>query len=47
MLDGSTLALVAGIGNFVLGCLMFNSTYRVVFEPREEDRELEPWGWKP
>lgn len=48
-IDESWLSLVAGCLFIVLGCLMFNQTYRVVIEPREEDpeREYESWGWRP
>ena len=46
-IDESWLSLVAGCRFIVIGCLMFDSTYRVVIEPREEDWEYESWGWRP
>lgn len=46
-IDESWLSLLGGCLFIVIGCLMFNRTYRVVIEPREEDREYESWGWRP
>jgi hypothetical protein len=43
----SWVSFVAGASNLLFGVLLFNQTFRVVIEPREEDRPFEPWEWRP